>query len=342
MNKKIKNYIIYGIFILLLFLSTLAKSFSSEVFWPSAKNMPVPFDGILFNDPQDIQNLTVTRAIANENNRNYVKYDISFDYIGDFGDFRILGNPIGQTFFPEGISPVFSDVELKGDYDKINSSLFTENLKLKDLYKKVKNYNFMATSKIRVPLKKEVTQYNFTVKSEPKHLNYGKKGTISENSVFITNARVDSFKDTTKPKDGIKNESKNFNQSGYYVNSLEIINEKAVSSISTANTINSIVFVLSIICMLLLLWLNSKKSQIPYMILMMLSVITVHRFLDRGASVFGMLIIWTILAYIGAVISNIYGRDEITVMKKDLKRSLAWTIIFFVIVLIIFIIPRAI
>ena len=100
MDKKIKNYIIYAVFIVLLFLSTLFKSFSTDVLWPKDQNYKGSFDGIIFSDPQDIAGLNVTRTIFKENNKDLVKYDISFLYEGDFGNLRILGNPVGQIFLP--------------------------------------------------------------------------------------------------------------------------------------------------------------------------------------------------------------------------------------------------
>ena len=120
MDKKIKNYIIYAVFIVLLFLSTLFKSFSTDVLWPKDQNAKGSFDGIIFSDPQDISGLNVTRTIFKENNKDLVKYDVSFLYEGDFGNLRILGNPVSQIFLPNKMNPVFSDVTLKGEYNKIN------------------------------------------------------------------------------------------------------------------------------------------------------------------------------------------------------------------------------
>ena len=70
MDKKIKNYIIYAVFIVLLFLSTLFKSFSTDVLWPKDQNAKGSFDGIIFSDPQDISGLNVTRTIFKENNKD--------------------------------------------------------------------------------------------------------------------------------------------------------------------------------------------------------------------------------------------------------------------------------
>ncbi|WP_308551783.1 hypothetical protein [uncultured Peptoniphilus sp.] len=340
MDKKIKNYIIYAVFIVLLFLSTLFKSFSTDVLWPKDQNYKGSFDGIIFSDPQDIAGLNVTRTIFKENNKDFVKYDISFLYEGDFGNLRILGNPVGQIFLPNKMNPVFSDVTLKGEYNKINNALFQDNLKLKDLYKKVPEHDFSAVSKVRVPLDKEVQEVKFSILYEPREINHGLKGNVAKNAVFVTNARVESFRDTTKQEKGIKNESKNFQESGYYVNSIEVINERQVKSISFESTLNSIVFIISIAAAILLIWLDRSKSQVPLLISMMLSVMTVSRFLDKGATAFGILFIWTITGYLVSLLSYAITNEGNKIRNNDFKRSIAWTLIFLLVNIVIFIIPR--
>lgn len=342
MDYKIKNYIVYGVFIALLFLSTLFKSFSTDVLWPQEKIPKGAFDGIVFADPQDISGLNVTRSIVNENNKDLVKYDISFLYKGDFGNLRVLGYPQSQIFLGDKMNPIYSNVTMRGEFDKINNALFQENLKLKDLYKKIKNNDFVAVSKIRIPLDKSVPEVKFTVYYEPNNLTHGFKGVVAKNAVFITNARVESFRDTTKGIKGIKNESKNFQESGYYVNSLEVLNESKLKSISFEGALSSTIFVISLLGSILLIWIDKKKLQVPLLILMMLSIVTCHRFLDRGATTLGILVIWTILSYIASCASYMIANHDLKLKSKELKRSFAFTILFFIFVLIVFIIPRAV
>ena len=224
--------------------------------------------------------------------------------------------------------------------DEVIEKIDKENLKLKDLYKKVPDHEFSTTSKIRVPLDKEVPEVKFSILYEPRQITHGLKGNVAQNAVFVTNARVESFRDTTKQEKGIKNESKNFQESGYYVNSIEVINEKQIKSISFESTLNSIVFIISLAAAILLIWIDKSKSQVPLLISMMLSIMTVSRFLDKGATTFGILFIWTITGYLASLLSYAITSEENKIKTRDFKRSIAWTLIFLLVNIIVFIIPR--
>ena len=73
---------------------------------------------------------------------------------------------------------------------------------------------------------------------------------------------------------------------------------------------------------------------------MMLSVMTVSRFLDKGATAFGILFIWTITGYIVSLLSYAITNEGNKIRNNDFKRSIAWTLIFLLVNIVIFIIPR--
>lgn len=342
MNRKLKNIVLFGIFLALLFLSTLTGFFGTEYAWPAAKNQPTSFDGLIFDEPANVSNLNVVRTVRDENGTSYIKYDIDFSYTGEPSNMRILGIPARQIYFPEGVVAKKSNVTLKGEYDKVNENIF-EKLKLKDLYKKRDDYFFKSISEIRVPMREKVKDYSFTVYSRPRTLNYRGNDLLAETAVFLSNARMDKFTDLelTKKDSGITAQTKTDSQSGIYINSLELIRDKAVSRLSIGSNINSILFIASTLVLLVLLWLDKEKLKILYMVLMMVVLATFHPFIDSGVSTAGVLVIYPIYAFIATLLSKLMSRDEIKITKNELKQGVAFTLVFFVITLIVIIIPRA-
>lgn len=338
MSKKLKNFILFVVFIAILFVSTFSSQFSNEILWSNERNDGGGFSGLLFKNPVEISDLVVSRAIENKDKNTLIRYDVEFNFSGDNSSLRILGVPVRQVFFNDGIVPKHSSVTLKGDYDKINEQLFNNKLKHRELYKNIKDYNYKAISEIRVPLDKNIEKYSFSIYYEPTDLVYNKKNIVAENSVFITNARVQKFINVSKDVEG---ESLNFSQSGFYINAQEILNKAQISKISVINNIDSVVFVISIICVLILIWLDKKKWNKLYTLFLLLILLTFHRFLGLGVSTLAVLIFYPVLAYIAACISRLMGKEELKLTKKELKQNLAYTIIFFIVTLIIIIIPRA-
>lgn len=338
MNKKLKNVILFGIFILFLFISTFSKQFDSSNLWKDANDSGHGFNGLLFKNPIDVSNLTISRNIEKTSSKNLIKYDIEFEYSGEDSSVRILGTPVRQIFFGNSVEPSHSVVELKGDYDNINAKLFNEKFSLRDYYKKTQDYNFKAISQIRVPLTSEDSTYSFTVYYEPRELLYRGKDLVSESSAFITNAKVDKFSNAQKMGD---NENPTFSQGGFYVNAQEIKNNSAISRISIFNNLSYIIFLASTILVFALIWLDNKKLNKLYPIFLMLIILTFYRFLGKGSTTLGILVGYPILGYLGICISKLMNKDTLTLSKQELKQSLAYTIVFFIIILIVLIIPRA-
>ena len=306
--------------------------------WSKEPNDGGGFSGLLFKNPVEISDLVVSRAIEGKGKDSLIRYDVEFSFSGDQSSLRILGIPVRQVFFNDGVVPKHSVVKLKGDYDKINEQLFNNKLKHRELYKNVKNYKFDAISEIRVPLESNIEKYKFSIYYEPDQLIYNKKKVVAENSVFITNARVQKFVNVSKDIEG---ENLNFSQSGFYVNAQEIINKSEISKISLINNVDSVLFVVSVICVLILIWMDKKKLNKLYILFLLLILLTFHRFLGLGVSTLAVLVIYPILAYIAACVARLMGKEELKLTKKDLKQNLAYTIAFFVVTLIIIIIPRA-
>ena len=338
MSKKLKNFILFGIFIAILFISTLSSQFGTEILWSNENKDGDGFNGLLFKNPVEISDLVVSRSIESKNSKELVRYDIEFDFSGEESSLRILGTPVRQIFFDENITLSHIIVKLKGDYDKVNDQLFNEKLKHSQLYKNVSNYKFKANSEIRVPLSKDVEKYSFSIYYEPRNLVYNGKENVAKNTVFITNARVDKFVNSEK---NIEGENPYFNQSGFYVNAQEILNKSAISRISIINNVSSVVFVASIIIVLIITWLDKKKLKSLYTLLLMLILLTFYRFLGLGESTLAILTIYPILAFVGACIAKLMSKNEVKLSKKDLKQNLGYTILFFVVTLIVCIIPRA-
>ncbi|RVU55250.1 hypothetical protein [Anaerosphaera multitolerans] len=338
MNKKLKNVILFGVFILFLFLSTLSSQFDSSVLWKNVGDSGESFNGLLFKNPLDVSNLTVSRSIESNSSKKLVKYDVEFDYLGDDSSVRILGTPVRQIFFGDAIEPSHSVVTLKGDYDKINNRLFNEKLSLRDYYKKTSNYNLKAISQIRVPLVSSENTYSFTIYYEPRELLYRGKNLVSETDVFITNVTNVKFANTQKMNDG---ENTFFKDDGFYVNAQEIKENKTISRISLLNNLSYIVFAASVVIVLAFVWLDNKRLNKFYPILLMLILITFYRFLGKGSTTLGVLISYPILGYIGITISKLMSKEALVVTKNELKQNLAYTLVFLVVVLVLIIIPRA-
>ncbi len=339
MNNKVKNGIIFLVFLVLLFASNFLNLFSKNVLWPEKYNFSTPFHGLVFKDPSDISGLTVERSIEKEKSGNLIVYKINFEYDSTGSSFRILGSPVRQVYFPDGIIPVKSNATLKGDYSKINDALFTDELKYRDLYKNATEYEFLPESSIMVPLTPERTEYEFTLVYAPKELVYGRGMALADTSVFITNARTEKVNNITGKE--IKAGYKTFNQSGFYVTPLEITLNNQISTLSILNNIATIVFIASAIVLVLMIWIDRYKLEYVYVILMYLMILTFHRFLGYGIKTLGLIIVLPIIAYISSLLAKLMTRERFKVTTKDFRQSIAYTLAFLLVVVVVYIIPRA-
>lgn len=341
MTKKFKGLILFGIFILILFISTLTKQFSSEILWAQKTDSNPSFQGLLFKNPEGVNDFIISRSIEKFNGENIVRFDVEFSYQGEESSLRILGEPNRHVFFSRNVGmPSHSEVDLKGDYDKINEKLFTEKLSLKDLYKKTSNYEYVAKSSIKVPLKSSEDTYSITLYYDPNRLMYSGDDVLTETTAFITNGKVTKF---ISAEDMGENENPSFTEQGFYVNAQEIKNDNNLSKLSLGNNLNNLIFVISTIALAVLLWFDKKNLSILYLPLLYLILLTFYRFLGMGATTLGILIIMPILAYIGAVISKLMIKEDVvyTLNKKELKQCLLFAILFLIFVLIVLVVPRA-
>lgn len=338
MNRRLKNLILFGIFIIILFISTLAKQFSTEILWKQDSDTAKEFQGLLFQNPTEISNLKVSRTPVEGANGNLVRYDVDFTYSGEGSSFRILGTPVRQIFFESPILAEHSVVSLKGDYDKVSQVLMNDKLAL-NLPLNNEDLKLSSKSEIKVTLDPEVENYTFSMYYNPMNIKYMQENVISQISVFLTNAKIDKFTNSQNITDV---QNTNFTESGYNVNVQEYKNNSKLTEISLINNLSKIIFVVSTVLSVALIWIDKKSLSTLFIPIFMLMVLSFYRFLDMGISTFGALCIMPIIAYISACISKLMGRDTLKLTKKDYKQNLAFTIVFFIIVLVVIIIPRAI
>lgn len=335
MNESIKKVVIFAIFILVLLLFSLTSFFSESLLWPNS-NVKREFDGIVFNDAEGISDFNVFRSTVGKDDQKLVKYEIKFNYTGEDSTARILGTPVRQIFFGEGVNYKNSKANLKGDFDKVNESLFQEKLKLKDFFNKTENKEFIAKSEIKLDLTESIGDYDFTIYYKPSPLYFSGSQLVENASVFVTNAKVSDWQESTKKTDSIKEA---FNNSGYYINKLETVNEKLVSKISTLNTISTVLFIVLAIATIGLIWMNRGNLMI-FLAALFIMIPTFYRFIGKGTSNLGILIAYPILAFIASIVAKLLSKENMKLSANDFKQSLAFTICYFIASIVLFIIPR--
>lgn len=338
MNERIKKLVVFAIFILVLMLASLTAFFSKSLMWPNA-DVDRKFDGILFNNADGVENLQVTRSMAREGQENLIKYDIKFNYKGEDSTARILGRPNRQIFFGEGITYGKSKVNLKGDFDKINKSLFEEKLKLKvkDFYNKTDNKDFKAVSEVKLDLKEKVGEYEFTVyyPANPLYFSGGQK--VEDASIFVTNAKVENWTESIKSNNSVKEA---YTNSGYYVNKIELINQGLINKISLINTASTVIFLVLTVGMIALIWFDRGNFKI-YLGALFIMIPAFYRFMDKGTSNLGVLIVYPILGFIASIAARLLASDgDFKINIKEIKQSAAFLLMYFVFSLIFFVIPR--
>lgn len=338
MNKRIKKLVIFAIFLLVLMLFSLTAFFSKSLMWPNS-NVEREFDGILFNNSDGVENLQVARSVVKEGSEKLIKYDIKFSYAGEDSTARIMGTPTRQIFFGEGVNFSKSKVKLKGDFDKINKSLFEEKLKLKvkDFYNKTENKDFKAVSEVKLDLSEKVGEYAFEVYYNPNPLYFSGGQKVEDASIFVTNAKVENWTETTKSTDSVKEA---YTNSGYYINKLELIDQGLINKISLINTISTVAFLVLTLVVIALIWLGKGSFPI-YLGALFIMIPAFYRFMDKGTSNLGVLIIYPILGCLASIVARFLAADEdVTFGTKEMKQSLAFLLMYFVASVVLFMIPR--
>ena len=321
MNKKMQNVILFGIFLLIVFSSILTQFFGASILYPSITKENTSFDGLIFDQPVNISNLSLVRSIEKDQEENLYKYDIRFTYTGDPSDLRILNTPVRQIYFPEGVSPSRSNATLKGEYDKINQSIL-ESLHLKDRYTIDEDFKFLTKSEIRVPLSEDVGEYSFTVYTSPREFTYQGDKKLSDIGVFITNAKCEKFTDNLgigKNEKNLKPVTNTKSQSGTFINSLELIDESNVKSTNIINKVTTALFILSIVAVLLTIAFMNKNLKFLTLLGIYVSIITMPSLFNKGLSNVAVLLILPALGYLGYLINNLIYKDKMQLKNKDFK-----------------------
>ncbi|WBW49720.1 hypothetical protein O6R05_06880 [Peptoniphilus equinus] len=332
MNRKLKDLILLGIFIVILFISTISNQFSTDILWKQ-DNSVREYQGLLFNAPADITGLKVSRGNTQE---GLVTYNVEFSYIGSGSGLRILGTPVRQVFFDEGLTPKHSEVKLRGDYSKINDLLVNEKLTVKPHGDNVPP--FEARSTMRVDLDPEVEHYAFTLHYAPLETNYRMTDKVADTSVFITNAKVDKFTNSQTNTDA---KTTTFSESGFTVNVEENQNSSTMSHVTFLDTVSKVVFIGAALGVVALIYLTRREHHALVIVLMMLMVLSFYRMLDMGATTIGTLVVMPIVFYIGTVLARFMGKERLHVNGKELKQNLAFTVVFFVAALVLIVLPQA-
>ncbi|MDU1043758.1 MULTISPECIES: hypothetical protein [Peptoniphilus] len=338
MNERIKKLVIFAVFLVVLILASLTAFFSKSLLWPNS-NVNREFDGIIFNDSDGVENLQIARSVSNDRGEKLIKYDIKFNYTGEDSTARIMGTPARQIFFGEGATYKKSKVKLKGDFDKINKSLFEEKLKLKvkDFYNKTENKEFSAVSEVKMDISEKVGEYEFQIYYDPNPLYFSGDQKVEDASVFVTNAKVENWTESTKTTDSVKEA---YTNSGYYINKLELINQKLINKISLLNTMSTVVFLILTLGVIALIWFDKGSFPI-YLGALFIMIPTFYRFIDKGTSNLGILIMYPILGCIASIAARFMSsEEEKTFGKNEMKQSIAFLLIYFVISVVLFMIPR--
>ena len=337
MDKRIINYILYGILIVVLIGTTLTPMVDKDILWHPENNKPVSFSGISFDKPTNISKLSVTRSLDDLQGIRVINYDVEFEYEGEESSMRIIGDTLSQSFFGSE-PPKYSKAVLKGSFDSINDLIFNEKLMYKDKYTVVDDYKFTSTSNIRVPLSAEDGLYKFRLTYKPRELVYGKDKHLGDLSAFLTNARVDKFADINSD-DNVHTDS--FVHEGMYINIYENLYQSKLNSIERVNNISIGLFILSIIISLGLIWIG-QTNQFLIFFLMIITTMNFYRFLKLGINTQGVLILMPIVGVISVLLAKQISKPKLKIDRYDLTQSLLGGVIFLFLGLLVYIVPMVI
>lgn len=340
MNKKLQNGIIFAIFLLIVFLSTLLQAFRSDILYPSMVQENSSFDGLIFDNPVNVSDFSVVRSIEKSGDSNLFKYDVSFHYSGDRSDVRILNTPVRQIYLPEGVEPSRSNATLKGEYEKVNQSIL-ESMNLKNIYGLDSDFAFLAKSEMRISLNEDVGEYQMTVYTAPREITYTGHKKLADAGVFITNARTERFTDNLGIRDkGIKPFTNTKTQSGIYVNSLEIVNQNTVNTANLLDKVSAAFFVIGFVLVVATIFLGKKNLFPVTLVGMYLTLLSMPGLLSKGGSNLGILVIFPVLSFLAYLGAKLIHKPKLKLEAKDFKQALGATILFFFLCILLFIVPR--
>lgn len=338
MQKQFKNGIIFVVFLLLCFLLTFTPLMMDKVALSSDEEKNAAFDGLIFDDPARIDNLQVTRRIVKGPKVLY-RYDVKFQYQGKDTSVRVLGVPVRNVYLPKGANGSKSKVTLKGEYDKINGAVY-DNLQLKKVLSKEK-LTFQPTSEMRIPLSEEVEDYAFTVVTDPATVSVYTGRTMADIGVFLTNAKVDKFSDALGIEDkGLRPETSTKNQSGIYINTLELMDQGVMSRAHMVRTVAIVAAIASTVLGLAILLLDRRRLFPAVYVAMMLSAFALPALRLKAPTNGGIFIAMPVLAFVGYLLFKLMARTRLKLKTADFKQALAMAIVVFLIATYLFAVPK--
>ena len=329
MQKQMKNGIIFVVFLLLCFLLTLTPLVSEQSLFLTKDLNRSDFDGLIFDEPANIDHLQITRRLEGSDPILY-RYDVKFHYEGSPSNLRILGKVAEPVFFPEGTSPSKSKVVLKGEYEKINSAV-KESLQLNKILEKL-GYKLQPASELRVPLDENTEDYVFSVITKPATVAVRSGRTLADVGVFITNGKMDKFTDALDVKDkGVKPQITTKTQSGTYINSLELIDSGVQSRLTLLRSISVIICAASALCGLLIIFTNRKKLLPGIYGAMMLFLLALPKAMLKSPNNWATFVAFPLFAFGGYILFKLMQRPNFQVKSVDFRQGVGMAILIFVI-----------
>lgn len=338
MQKQLKNGIIFVVFLLLCFLLTFSPLMKDKVVLSPTEAKNAAFDGLIFDDPTAIDSLQVTRRIEKGPKMLY-RYDVKFHYQGKDSSVRVLGVPVRNVYLPKGANGSKSKVKLRGEYDKINGAVY-DNLQMKKLLNKEK-ITFQATSEMRIPLSEDVEDYAFTIVTDPATITAYTGKTVADIGVFLTNVKMEKFSDALGIEDkGLRPETSTKTQSGIYTNTLELIDGKVMSHMSTARNVAVVAVIVSVVCGLALLLLDKGKLLPVVYVAMVLFAFAIPVARLKVPNNAGIFIGLPLVAFVGYLLFKLMSRSRLKLKSLDFRQALGMAIAVFVLATYLFAVPR--
>ena len=131
-----------------------------------------------------------------------------------------------------------------------------------------------------------------------------------------------------------------FNESGMYVNVLELFDDAKINSINFWKNVNNVIFILSTILVVGLIWLGRTSNPYILMALMFANILTLYAFFEIGITTKGILYIFPILGIVTVILSRLMARDRLAFNKYDFSQSLGGAILLALLGIIVYVVPN--
>lgn len=323
-----KNGIIFVLFLVLCFLLTLTPLITEKALFVSNELRDASFDGLIFDDPAGVDHLSITRRLENKNPMLY-RYDIQFRYEGDPSSVRILGTPVRQIYFGDGVVPSKSEVRLKGEYDRIGQAIAASSQVATIL--DGEKFSWTPKSELRLPLDETVEDYAFSVITDPASVEMRKGKPLANVGAFVTNGKVSKFSDALGIKDpSLEPHTSTKTQSGMYVNVLELLRADVQSRVKTVRTLSIAVSVLSALVGFAIIF-SDKKTLYPFvygaMVVFLMAIPSATRQAPTSLATF---IVIPLMAYLGYVMYKLMRRADLKVKGIDFRQGSGMALLVFI------------